>query len=359
MTVKTPSNPEGDRSPRRALVTGGAGFIGSHLCERLLARGDAVTIVDDLSTGRRANLPPPHPSLRFIEADLKEALHALGRGERFHEIYHLAAAVGVDLVLKDPFNAIRINIEQTQAVLDFALHAAPAGGPTRILVASSSEVYGKGIREPFAEDDDIVLGPTTLARWSYAHSKAIDEHLAIACARHRTLPAVIVRFFNTVGPRQVGQYGMVLPRFVRAALANRPLEVFGDGRQSRCFCDVRDVVAALPTLLAADACAGRVFNLGSDRPITIEELARLVIRVAGSASEVRLVPYDQAYPPGFEDLRARRPDLTRVRRAIGFAPTIPLEQTVRDIAAAISAETGDPGVVTVPPREAHREGAPQ
>ncbi|MBM4108536.1 MAG: NAD-dependent epimerase/dehydratase family protein [Phycisphaerae bacterium] len=353
MTAQSPTNTPGGGAPQRALITGGAGFIGSHLCERLLARGDAVTIVDDLSTGRRANLPPPHPNLRFIEADLKEALRALGRGERFHEIYHLAAAVGVDLVLKDPFNAIRINIEQTQAVLDFALHASPAGGPTRILVASSSEVYGKGICEPFAEDDDVVLGPTTLARWSYAHSKAIDEHLAIACARHRGLPATIVRFFNTVGPRQVGQYGMVLPRFIRAALEGRPLEVFGDGRQSRCFCDVRDVVAALPMLLASPACAGRVFNLGSDRPITIEELACLVIRVTGSRSEVRFVPYDKAYPEGFEDLRARRPDLTRIRQAIGFSPSIPLERTVRDTAASVAADAARP-VVDTPPARAPR-----
>jgi UDP-glucose 4-epimerase len=331
-------NPTNHDAPRRALVTGGAGFIGSHLGERLLSRGDEVTVIDDLSTGRRENLPPPHPRLRFIQADLKDALHALGAGERFHEIYHLAAAVGVDLVLRDPYHAIRVNIEQTQAVLDFALRAAPDAGPASILVASSSEVYGKGVREPFAEDDDIVLGPTTLARWSYAHSKAIDEHLALACARDRGLPAVVVRFFNTVGPRQVGRYGMVLPRFVQAAIRGRPLEVFGDGTQTRCFCDVRDVVDALPRLLDDESCRGRVFNLGSDRPIRILDLARLVIRVTGSSSEIRLVPYDRAYPPGFEDLRARRPDLTRIRQAIGFEPRISLEQTILDVAAWLEAE---------------------
>ncbi len=347
-----------DVAPRRTLVTGGAGFIGSHLCELLLGRGDEVTVIDDLSTGRRRNLPHAATGLRFIQADLKDALHALGRGERFDEIYHLAAAVGVDLVLKDPYNAIRINIEQTQAVLDFALRSAPDGSPAPILIASSSEVYGKGLREPFAEDDDIVLGPTTLARWSYAHSKAIDEHLALACASDRHLPAVIVRFFNTVGPRQVGQYGMVLPRFVRAALDGRPLEVFGDGSQTRCFCDVRDAVVALPALLANPTCHGRVFNLGSDRPISILELARLVIRVTDSTSDIRMVPYDRAYPPGFEDLRARRPDLTRIRRAIGFEPRIPLEQTIRDVAAALADEsdaTASPGPVEA--RSSGREGA--
>lgn len=331
-TSDHPPPPQPGPQPR-ALVTGGAGFIGSHLVEHLLARGDHVTVIDNLATGRRANLPAPHARFRFIEADLKEALHAMGPGEVFDEIYHLAAAVGVGLVMRDPIGSIQTNVDQTFAVLDFAGRRGKGGGPARVLVASSSEVYGKGVREPFSEDDDILLGPTRVTRWSYAHSKAIDEHLALAHHARSGLPVVVVRFFNTVGPRQIGEYGMVLPRFVRAALDGEPLEIHGDGRQSRCFCDARDAVRALTRLLAEPACAGRVFNLGSDQPITIEALADLVLRVTGSASTKRFVPYERVFPTGFEDLRARRPDLARVRAAIGFSPSIPLAQTIADIAA--------------------------
>jgi UDP-glucose 4-epimerase len=322
---------------RRALVTGGAGFIGSHLVDLLLARGDHVTVIDDLSTGRRANLPSlsDFPSrLRFIEADLAHALEALGPGERFDEVYHLAAAVGVRLVVEEPIRCIETNVLQTAALLRFALEHGPEGGPAPTLVASSSEVYGKSDKSPFSEEDDVVYGPTSKSRWSYACSKAIDEYLALAYAARRSLPAVVVRFFNTVGPRQVGSYGMVLPAFVGAALAGRPLEVYGDGRQTRCFCDVRDVVEALPRLLGSARCHGRVFNLGSDEPISINDLADLVIRTLGSGSTRRHVPYDAAYAPGFEDLRQRRPDLTRVREAIGFAPRRTLAETIRDVAAA-------------------------
>jgi len=318
---------------RRTLVSGGSGFIGSHLVPLLLARGDHVTIVDNLSTGRRANTPADHARLRFIEADLRDALRVLGPGERFDEIYHLAAAVGVSRVLEDPILAIETNVEQTAAILRFASEHGPRGGNARILIASSSEVYGKSSKSPFSEDDDVLYGPTTVSRWSYACTKAIDEYLAFGHHRMRGLPAVAVRFFNTVGPRQVGDYGMVLPRFVGAALAGEPLRVFGDGAQSRCFCDVRDVVDALPRLLASDACIGRVFNVGSDEPITIAALARRVVDVLGSGSPIVHEPYAGAYPEGFEDLRQRRPDLTRVRAAIGFSARIPLDQTIRDIAA--------------------------
>lgn len=322
----------GSRRRRRTLVSGGSGFIGSHLVPLLLERGDHVTVVDNLSTGRRGNLPDEHPSIRFIEADLREALRVLGPGETFDEIYHLAAAVGVTRVLEDPILAIETNVEQTAALLRFAGGRGPDGGPVPTLVASSSEVYGKSAKSPFSEEDDVLYGPTTVSRWSYACTKAIDEYLAIAHYRMHGLPAVVARFFNTVGPRQVGDYGMVLPRFVAAALRGEPLQVFGDGGQTRCFCDVRDTAGALPRLLGTARCHGRVFNVGSDRPISILELAETVIRVLSSRSTIQLRPYAEAYPDGFEDLRQRRPDLSRIRDSIGFEPTIPLEATIRDIA---------------------------
>jgi UDP-glucose 4-epimerase len=325
------------------LVTGGAGFIGSHLTDLLLARGDDVTVVDNLSTGRRENLPATHERLRFIEADLSDALHALGRGERFDEIYHLAAAVGVSLVMADPIRSIETNVEQTAALLRFAVSRSQAGGGVPVLLASSSEVYGKSSKSPFSEEDDAVYGPTTIGRWSYACSKAIDEYLGLAYANQHRLPVVVARFFNTVGPRQVGDYGMVLPRFVRAALLAEPLTVYGDGAQTRCFCDVRDVVEVLPRMLAAPACHGRVYNVGSDRPISIRGLADLVIGTLGSRSAVRLLPYTEAYPPGFEDLRRREPDLARIRAALGFAPRHTLERTIRDIAAWLTPSAGGPG----------------
>ncbi len=315
-------------APRRCLVTGGAGFIGSHLTDLLLARADHVTVIDDLSTGRRINLPASHPRMRFIEGDLEQTLAALPSSEHFDEIYHLAAAVGVKLVLDDPVRAIETNVGQTSAVLRFAAHRS--GIP--ILIASSSEVYGKGTHSTFREDDDVSYGPTTALRWSYACSKALDEYLALAYHARRGLAGVVVRFFNTVGPRQVGEYGMVLPRFVEAALDARPLEVFGDGTQSRCFCDVRDVVTVLPTLLRSTASHGRVFNVGSDRSISIRDLAETVVRELGSRSPIVLVPYSKAYQQGFEDLGRRVPDLSRVRQAGGFAPRITLEQTIRDLA---------------------------
>ena len=319
----------------RALVTGGAGFIGSHLTDLLLASGAAVTVVDDLSTGRRENLPTAHPRLRFIEADLSHALGAFGPGERFDEVYHLAAAVGVRLVVDDPVRCIETNVHGTADLLRFAVAHGPDGGPAPTLIASRSEGYGKAEKSPFSEDDDVVYGATT-RRWSYACSKAIDEYLALAYHAKRGMPVVVARFFNTVGPRQVGSYGMVLPNFVAAALAGEDLPVHGDGRQTRCFCDVRDVAAALPRLLREPACAGRVFNVGSERSISIGDLADVVIATTGSRSGKRLIPYDQAYSSGFEDLRRREPDLRRIRAAIGFSPSVSLEQTIRDIAAAMT-----------------------
>lgn len=317
------------RSPaaRRTLVTGGAGFIGSHLVEGLLARGDEVVVVDNLSTGHRSNLVAVEGSsrLRLLVGAVEDVIPTFGPGE-FDEIYHLAAAVGVRLVIERPVETIRTNVLDTMMVLD---HAAAASTPT--LIASTSEVYGKSAKTPFSEDDDVVYGPTIYSRWSYACSKAIDEYLALACGRQQQLPVVIARFFNTIGPRQVGRYGMVVPRFVEAAINDRPLEVHGDGRQSRCFCDVRDVVELLPRMMN-ERCFGRVFNVGHDESIQIIELAQLVIDTLNSSSTIQLVPYAEAFGEGFDDLRHRQPNLKRIREAVGFDPSIPLTRTILDLA---------------------------
>ncbi|MCA9273497.1 MAG: NAD-dependent epimerase/dehydratase family protein [Phycisphaerales bacterium] len=329
-----------NRASLRTLVTGGAGFIGSHLTDRLLAEGREVVVIDNLSTGRRSNLPESRERLTFIESDLGALIDGLGdRGElgAFDEIYHLAAAVGVQLVMDKPAEAIETNVTLTAELLKASLQSGTGGQPSRVLVASSSEVYGKGVGEVFSEEDDVVYGPTTVTRWSYAASKALDEHLALAYHRQSNLPVVIARFFNTVGPRQIGTYGMVLPRFVEAALEGKPLKVFGEGTQSRCFCDVRDVVGVLPELMDRGNCFGRVFNVGSDHPITINELAKAVISTLGSKSTIEHVPYSEAYPAGFEDLRRRRPDLTRLREAVGFEARVPLEKTIEDLARVIRA----------------------
>jgi len=323
---------------RRSLVTGGAGFIGSHLTRRLLSRGDHVTIIDDLSTGRRENLPTGRESdVRFLEGKVGAVLPTLGPGDRFDEIYHLAAAVGVRLVVQEPIQCVESNVEETAALLRFANSTMTSRGARGVptLLASSSEIYGKSTKTPFAEDDDVAYGPTTVGRWSYAMTKAIDEYLGLAYHSKHGLPVVITRFFNTVGPGQVGDYGMVLPRFVKSALAGEAIEVHGDGKQSRCFCDVRDVVESLPRLLGMRECWGRVFNVGSDEPISIGSLAELVVRTLSSRSVVRFVPYSEAFSQGFEDLRARMPDLNRVRSAIGFAPRIGLVQTIRDVATTM------------------------
>lgn len=327
-----------DSGRRRVFVTGGAGFIGSHLVDYLLARGDSVTVVDDLSTGRRENLPAASPRLRFIEARLSEALPALGPGEQFDQIYHLAAAVGVRLIIEDPIGSIENNVLETSALLRFACGHGPGGRPAPTLIASSSEVYGKGSKTPFAEEDDVVYGPTSKSRWSYACGKAIDEYLALAYHARHALPVVVVRFFNTVGPRQVGRYGMVLPNFVTAALRGEDIPVFGDGTQTRCFCDVRDAVETIHRLIETPAAHGRVFNLGSDAPISIDELADTVIAVTGSSSAKRYIGYDEAYAEGFEDLRHRRPDLTRLRSAVDFSPSRTLERTISDLASWIAGQ---------------------
>ena len=320
---------------RKILITGGAGFIGSHLAESLIAAGDVVVAIDDLSTGTEANvahLPADRFTLR--RASVVDGIAAL-QTERFDEIYHLAAGVGVDLVLERPLEIIEGSLRNASAVLEAARRWGQSGRPCAVLMASSSEVYGKSRTVPFREDDDVVYGPTTMTRWSYAYAKGMDEFVGLSYfVRHR-LPVVLTRFFNTVGPRQAGTWGMVLPRFVQAALRHEPLRVFGDGRQQRCFCDARDIVRVLPVLARSSRCHGVVFNVGSNRLITINDLAEAVIRVLGSRSRIERIPYGEAYRPGFEDVAVRQPDLKRLKTATGFEPTISLEQTIRDLAESI------------------------
>lgn len=315
----------------RDLVTGGAGFIGSHLVEHLLEMGHEVWVVDNLSTGRESNLNQARlmasDRIHFVHSDLSDWLDREASKCEFNSVYHLAAAVGVKLVVEDPIGTIETNIHQTSAVMRFVQERA-----TPLLMASTSEVYGKGVRDRFAETDDLLLGPTTRSRWSYACSKAIDEYLALAHHQQSGTPISIARFFNTVGPRQVSDYGMVLPRFVECALSNQPIQVFGDGTQSRCFCDVRDVVEVLPRMLDQEQCTGRVMNVGNDTPITINELAATVRDVLHSSSDIVHVPYEQAYSPGFEDLQCRVPDLQLIRSTLQFESTIPLDRTIHDLA---------------------------
>lgn len=311
-----------------SLITGGAGFIGSHLAEELLRRGDRVTIIDNLSTGRPCNLTQvaEHPRLQWIEADIMDAAIVEEAVERADSIYHLAAAVGVQLIIEDPVHTIETNIRGSSRLLELAdKYRRP------ILLTSTSEVYGKGTRCPFSEDDDVVYGPTTNSRWSYAFSKAVDEFLALAYHQSKGLPAVVVRLFNTVGPRQVGHYGMVLPRFVEQAQAGGPIRVFGDGTQTRCFCHVHDIVPALVRLLETPAAWGQVVNLGSDEEVTIRHLAERVRDKVRPGCEIVHVPYDEAYRPGFEDLSRRVPSIRRAARLIGFAPKYSLDQILDDV----------------------------
>ena len=320
------------------LVTGGSGFIGSHLVAHLLELGHRVDVVDDLSTGRLSNieglLSSHSERLRFMHADLAGWLVGPGANSRYDAIYHLAAAVGVKLVVDDPISTIETNIVQTSAVLE---HVRDHGTP--LFIASTSEVYGKSEAIPFHEESDITFGPTSRSRWSYACSKAIDEYLGLAHSQRHGTPTVIARFFNTVGPRQLGKYGMVLPSFVSAAVEGRSIQVYGDGEQSRCFCDVRDIVPILPRMLENQECHGRVFNLGNDQPITINALARLVCDTLDSESKIEKIPYSEAYAPGFEDLVARVPDLSRIREVLDFRPTYPLTQTILDLARLVDRGT--------------------
>lgn len=317
---------------KQVLVTGGAGFIGSHLTEALLARGERVTVVDDESTGRFENLARvrEHPQLKVVRGSVGDASLLRSLLEGVQHVYHLAAAVGVALIAREPLATIERNIYPTQLLLDEICARHKAGQNIRFFLASTSEVYGKNPKPVWDEEDDLVFGATTRPRWSYGASKAIDEFLTLACARQFGLPVVIARFFNVVGPRQTGAYGMVLPRFVESAMAGKPLIVHDDGQQVRCFAHVADVVGAVIKLMDSDATLGRIFNIGSDRPISILDLACRVITLAGSKSTVQFQSYTQAYDKDFEDIRHRVPDLTRLRQAIGYVPQFDLGGIIQD-----------------------------
>ncbi|HKD35140.1 MAG TPA: GDP-mannose 4,6-dehydratase [Pirellulales bacterium] len=304
----------------RSLITGGAGFIGSHLAEALVGRGDRVTVIDDESTGNPENLAAlaGNPRLEYVKGTVADDGLVRRLLERIDEVYHLAAAVGVGLIASNPIQTIETNIYPTQQLLDELRRLQRGGRTIKLFLASSSEVYGKNPRPQWTEEDDLVFGPTTRARWSYGVSKAIDEFLALACWRQEKMPAVIGRLFNVVGPRQTGRYGMVLPRFVAAALTGRPPVVHDDGLQERCFAHVADVVRAIVALMETPAAVGGVFNIGSDRPISIRDLAQRVIAAVNPALEIEYQTYAAAYSDDFEDVRRRVPDLTRLRRTIDF-----------------------------------------
>jgi UDP-glucose 4-epimerase len=314
------------------LVTGGAGFIGSHLVERLLMDGNAVAVIDDFSTGSAQNLQGAtgDSKLRIIESKISTCaeLPELAAGAK--AIYHLAAAVGVELVVKSPIHTLETNLHETEVLLKAAAnHRVP------LLLASTSEVYGKSEKPVFSEDDDLLIGPPNRSRWGYACSKLMDEFLALAYAQEKLLPVTIARLFNTVGPRQTGRYGMVLPRFISAAQRGEPLIVHGDGLQSRCFCFVKDTVEALVRLQNSPAARGEVFNIGSTEEISILELAKLIIATLGSKSKIEFIPYDQAYAPGFEDMRRRKPSVEKLAAITGFRPATTLRETIRQTAEAL------------------------
>ena len=306
----------------RILVTGGAGFIGSHLTERLLERGHEVWALDDLSTGSRANLQTfeSNPRFHFAEGSVTDPARVAELAGRCDRIFHLAAAVGVRYVLDDPLRSLITNIRGTEVVLE----AAAVKG-TKVILFSSSEVYGKGEKVPFSEDDDRVLGPTHKLRWAYACGKAVDECLAQSYAQKRGLPVVIVRCFNTCGPRQTGAYGMVIPNMILRALRDEPIQVYGDGLQTRCFSAVADVVRGVLMLADHEKAVGEVFNIGTEEEVTVLELAQRIRRLCDSSSQIQFVPYEEVYGSSFEDMRRRVPDLAKIRRVTGYRPEVTLD----------------------------------
>jgi len=321
----------------RALITGGAGFIGSHLATRLIDEGHEVRVLDDFSTGSMSNIEPllESSSFRFEKGSVtdKEVVASLVDG--VDVVFHLAAAVGVRLIVTSPTHTIRTNVRGCEVVLD-----AAARNGTLTVVASTSEVYGKSTKLPFAEGDDLVFGATTKPRWGYACSKAIDEYLALAYAREQQLPVIVARFFNTVGPRQTGEYGMVLPTFVGQGLRGDDITVHGDGEQCRCFCHVADVVEALLRLVATSASHGEVINIGADQEISINDLAERVVAATGGGSRLVHVPYDEAYDADFEDLARRVPDLTKLECTIGFRPRTEIDAIIQDVVDHARAASG-------------------
>jgi len=314
----------------RYLITGGAGFIGSHLAERLLERGDHVALLDNLSTGSMENIRHLKTSSQMeYHLDSIENRHLVAElVDDADVVVHLAAAVGVRLIVESPVRTIETNVNGTQLILE-----AAAKKRKLVLTASTSEVYGKSTQVPFREEADLVLGPTTKGRWCYAASKALDEFLALSYWKEKKVPVIVVRLFNTVGPRQTGRYGMVLPNFVRQALDNAAISVYGNGKQSRCFCDVRDTVHALIKLMDSDRAVGEVINVGNTEEITIEDLARRVKQRTGSSSAVEYIPYDQAYEPGFEDMMRRVPSVEKLQSITGFRPQTPLDEIIDRVAS--------------------------
>ena len=310
------------------LITGGAGFIGSHLSEALLDRGDSVTVIDDLSTGSIRNIEhlKSHPRFSYTIDTVTNVPLLAELVDAADQVFHLAAAVGVQLILDSPVRTIETNVGCTELVL-----AAACKKRKKVLIASTSEVYGKSTDLPFREDGDLVIGATTRGRWSYACSKALDEFLAIAYWRERRCPTVIARFFNTVGPRQTGQYGMVVPRFGTQALRNDPMTVYGDGQQSRCFAHVSDVVRGAISLMDSDATVGEVFNIGSSEEVTIIELAERMRRLSGSESPIQLIPYDEVFGENFEDMPRRVPSLEKINTCVGYEPEKRLDDVLRSV----------------------------
>ncbi len=310
------------------LITGGAGFIGSHLADHLIGRGNEVWVLDDLSTGSIENIEhlKSDPQFHYGIETLTNVPAVAELVDRCDVIFHLAAAVGVRLIVESPVRTIETNIRGTEIILQLAVKKKKL-----VVLASTSEVYGKANKVPFREDDDLLIGPTVRARWSYACSKALDEFLTLAYWKEHRLPVIVVRLFNTVGPRQTGRYGMVLPNFVRQALAGEPVTVYGTGKQTRCFGYVGDVVEALEKLMSCPEALGEVFNLGSDQEVSIEELAHRVRRIVGSRSEIVYVPYSQAYEEGFEDMLRRVPSLKKIRSFIGYQPKTSLDQIIESV----------------------------
>lgn len=314
----------------KVLVTGGAGFIGSHLTEELLKRGHEVTILDNISTGRLENVAylQTHPNFHIVIGDILNEFLVDKLVERAEWVFHLAAAVGVELVVKDPLRSLMTNIKGSEIVLEnvYRYHR-------KVLITSTSEIYGKNTNGPLKEEDDRILGSPLKTRWSYSTSKAVDEILAYVYWKEKKVPTIIVRLFNTVGPRQTGYYGMVIPRFVEQALQGEDVTVYGTGNQSRCFLYVKDAVDAMIHLMEQPEAVGEVFNLGSQEEITIRELAEKVIRLTASSSRITYVPYDEAYEEGFEDMQRRVPDTTKANQLIGFKPTIRLEEILQMVIA--------------------------
>lgn len=309
------------------LITGGAGFIGSHLAENLLQQGHSVSIIDDLSTGSIRNVAGfrDHPKFRCVIDTILNKPVLAELVDQADVIFHLAAAVGVRLIVESPVRTIETNIKGTELVLECANQKQK-----KVIIASTSEVYGKSEKVPYSEEDDLVLGSTLKGRWSYACSKAIDEFLALAYNKEKDLPVVIVRLFNTVGPRQTGQYGMVIPTFVKQALLGQPITVFGDGQQSRCFCHVYDVVSVLVRLSNMPEVEAQILNVGADEEISMNHLASLVQELTGSASPIHHIPYEQAYETGFEDMRRRVPEISRIRRLLNYQPAYGIRDILND-----------------------------